>query len=482
MVAFKTVDDRTLNDIRAIVGETACKSGQDAARYYEDPRGSFTGKDCVVVLPETTDQVSQIVRLCNAAGIAIIPYGGGTGVVAGQLSLDSDAAIILSLERMNRVRSVSPDDFVMVAEAGCVLENIHAEAARHDLMFPLSMASKGSCTIGGNLATNAGGIQVLRHGNARDLCLGIEAVMPSGDVLEELSPLRKNNTGYDLRHLLIGSEGTLGIITAASLTLKPLDPEAVTAFCAISSPADALRTLRTLRRAIGNRMNGMELMSGFGVDLVCAHFPTLRKPFAEDHHWYLLIDAAGNPGVRDETEAALADCIEKGFMLDVVMAESEAQRSALWSLREHTPDANRKTGAFCSSDTAVPIGQIEAFVSGTHAAITGVHEGLRTNSYGHIGDGNIHHNVFPPEGIAKADFLQAHPAIANRVREAINEATLALGGSISAEHGIGRLKRNDLKRHASASKMVLLRQIKQAIDPKNIMNPGALVDWSGCAD
>lgn len=195
MVAFKTAEDRTLNDIRAIVGETGCKSGRDAARYYEDPRGSFTGKDCVVFLPETTEQVSQIVRLCNDAGIAIIPYGGGTGVVAGQLSLDSDAAIILSLERMNRVRSVSPDDFVMVAEAGCVLENIHAEAKRHDLMFPLSMASKGSCTIGGNLATNAGGIQVLRHGNARDLCVGIEAVLPSGDVLEELSPCARTTPG-----------------------------------------------------------------------------------------------------------------------------------------------------------------------------------------------------------------------------------------------------------------------------------------------
>lgn len=476
MVALKTPEDRILNDIRGIVGDAACRSGADAARYFEDPRGSFTGRDCLVVLPETTAQVSQIVRLCNANGIAIIPYGGGTGVVAGQLSLDSNDAIILSLERMNRVRSVSPDDFVMVAEAGCVLENIHAEAERHDLMFPLSMASKGSCTIGGNLATNAGGIQVLRHGNARDLCLGIEAVMPSGEVLEELSPLRKNNTGYDLRHLLIGSEGTLGIITAASLMLKPRDPEAVTAFCAITSPADALRTLRALRRAIGNRMNGMELMSGFGVGLVCRHFPALRKPFAGDHDWYLLIDTAGNRGLRDETEAALAECIEQGFVIDVVMAESEAQRDALWTLREHTPEANHRTGAFCSSDTAVPIGQIDAFVSRTHAAVTAVHQGLRTNSYGHIGDGNIHHNVFPPEGMAKSDFLQAHPGIANRVREAINEATLSLGGSISAEHGIGRLKRNDLKKHASASKMTVLRQIKQAIDPNNIMNPGALLD------
>lgn len=476
MVALKSPDEKILSDIKAIVGDAACKTGADADRYFEDPRGSFRGKGCLVVLPADTAQVSQVVRLCNEAGVGIVPYGGGTGVVAGQLSIDSGDAIILSLERMNRVRSVSPDDFVLVAEAGCVLENIHTEAERHDMMFPLSMASKGSCTIGGNLATNAGGIQVLRHGNARDLCVGIEAVLPSGEVLEELSPLRKNNTGYDLRHLLIGSEGTLGIITAASLVLKPRDPETVTAFCALASPADALRTLRALRTGIGNRMNGMELMSGFGVDLVCHHFPSLRKPFAEDHKWFLLVDAAGNPGVRDETEAALADCIEQGFVLDVVMAESEAQRSALWDLREHTPDANRKTGAFCSSDTSVPIGQIDAFVSETHAAIARVHDGLRVNSYGHIGDGNIHHNVFPPEGTSKADLLKTFPGIANDVREAINEATLSLGGTISAEHGIGRLKRNDLKLHASAAKLALLRQIKQAIDPKNTMNPGALLD------
>ncbi|SEN06825.1 FAD-binding oxidoreductase [Palleronia pelagia] len=466
--------DTISEGLRAIVGDAACKSGTDAARYYEDPRGSFTGKTCRVVLPETTGQVSRIVRFCNETGTPIIPHGGGTGVVAGQLSLESSDAIILSVERMNRVRGVSTDDFVMVAEAGCVLENIHAEAERHGMMFPLSMASKGSCTIGGNLATNAGGIQVLRHGNARDLCVGIEAVLPSGDVLEELSPLRKNNTGYDLRHLLIGSEGTLGVITAASLLLKPRDRATVTAFCAIASPADALMTLRALRSTIGDRLDGMELMSGLGVRLVREHFPTLKNPFRDEYPWYLLVETAGNPGLRDETETALAGCIEKGFVTDVVIAESQAQRDALWSLRENTPDANKKTGAFCSSDTSVPIGQIAAFVSRTHAAIAAVHDGLRTNSYGHIGDGNIHHNVFPPEGVGKTDFLDAHPGIAARVREAINEATLPLGGSISAEHGIGRLKPHDLQRHSSASKMAALRQIKRAMDPNNIMNPGAL--------
>ena len=475
MTAFRTPKADTLDAIRSIVGDAACRTGGDAARYFDDPRGSFSGDGALVVLPDSTAQVSQLVRLCNAAGVGIIPYGGGTGVVAGQLSIDSGDAIILSLERMNRVRSLSPDDFVMVAEAGCVLEAIHAEAARHGLMFPLSMASKGSCTIGGNLATNAGGIQVLRHGNARDLCLGIEAVMPSGEVLQELSPLRKNNTGYDLRHLLIGSEGTLGIITAATLMLKPADAEVVTAFCALASPADASRTLRALRSALGERLDGMELMSGFGVDLVTEMFPALRKPFPVDHPWYLLIDVAGHPGLRDEAEAALATCIEEGLVTDVVIAESGAQREALWTLREHTPDANRKAGAFCSSDTSVPLSQIDAFVARTHAAVARVHDGLRVNSYGHIGDGNIHHNVFPPAGVGKAAFLADHPGMADGVREAINEATLSLGGSISAEHGIGRLKRDDLVRHASPTKLALLRQIKQAVDPNNIMNPGAMI-------
>jgi|SRR6056297_96650 len=475
MPEFSPPDQNVLEGIKSLVGPSGWTSGSDAGRYLDDPRGSFRGKGCLVLRPDSTAHVSEIVNRCNAAKIGIIPYGGGTGVVAGQLSIHSPDAVIVSVERLNRVRSISTDDFVMVAEAGCVLETIHAEAARHDLMFPLSMASKGSCTIGGNLATNAGGIQVVRHGNARDLCLGVEAVLPSGEILDELSPLRKNNTGYDLRHLLIGSEGTLGIITAASLMLKPVDAETVTAFCALRSPADALTAYRSLRRDIGDRLSGLELMSGFGLDLVLRHFPTLHRPFDRPHDWFLLVEASGPTGIRDQTETALASCIEQGLVKDAVVASSEGQRDALWQLRETTPEANRLTGAICSSDTSVPLGQIDAFIALTHETVGALYPGLRINSYGHIGDGNIHHNVFPPEGMPKAGFVTAQPDIVEKARHAINDVTVHFGGSISAEHGIGRLKRDDLAAHASPAKLTLLRQIKSAIDPNGIMNPGALI-------
>lgn len=472
---FPRPDRAALNRLKSIVGDTGWVAGFDAQRYFDDPRGRFEGQGCLVLLPRSTEQVAAILRACNDTGTAIIPYGGGTGVVAGQISPDSENAVILSLERMNRVREVSAQDFAMVAEAGCILENIHGIAAEHGLMFPLSMASKGSCTIGGNLATNAGGIQVLRHGNARDLCLGIEAVLPTGEVISELNPLRKNNTGYDLRHLLIGSEGTLGVITAATLLLKPLDRESVTALCAMTSPAAAMRLFETLRMELGEALSGLELLSGFGLGLVSQHFPALQAPFRESHEWFLLAEMSGPEGTRARAEAALASCMESELLVDAVIAASEAQRDTLWALRENTPEANRLTGAFCNSDTSVPISRIDQFISQTHEAIAGCHAGLRTNSYGHIGDGNIHHNVFPPEGVSKARFVTENPGIIEAVRQAINEVTVRCHGSISAEHGIGRLKIRDLETFGGAARLVALRRIKAAMDPNNIMNPGVLV-------
>ncbi len=472
---FKPPDPVVLDRLKSIVGDGAWRAPDDAARYFDDPRGRFTGKACLVLLPATTEQVAQILRACNETGTGLIPWGGGTGVVAGQISPENASAVILSLERMNRVREIDAADFAMVVEAGCILENIHAAAAEYGLMFPLSMASKGSCTIGGNLATNAGGIQVLRHGNARDLCLGIEAVLPSGEVLSELNPLRKNNTGYDLRHLLIGSEGTLGVITAATLVLKPMDDESVTAFCALASPAEALALFGALRRRLGESLSGLELMSGFGIDLVTRHFPTLRRPFADPHPWYLLAEISGPEGMRERVEVALADCLEHGLLTDVVIAASEAQRMNLWDLRENTPDANRAEGAICNSDTSVPISRVDDFIRETHAALTDIHPGLRCNSYGHIGDGNIHHNVFPPQGIAKPDFVAGSPGIIESVRDAIDVVTLGFGGAISAEHGIGRLKVPDLERYASPAKLEAIRRIKVALDPANVLNPGAII-------
>lgn len=475
MSDFSPPDQAVLDKLKSIVGERSWRETADAKRYFEDPRGRFEGKGRLVLLPGSTEIVAQVVRLCNQTRTGLIPYGGGTGVVAGQLSPDNENAVILSLERMNRIREVNTADFAMVVEAGCILENIHTKAAEHGLIFPLSMASKGSCSIGGNLATNAGGIQVLRYGNARDLCLGIEAVLPSGAVLRELSPLRKNNTGYDLRHLLIGSEGTLAVITAATLELKPQEPETVTALCALHSPTEALQVFEALRNELGESLSGLELLSDFGLRLVNEHFPKLTNPMSETDDWYLLAEVSGPDGMRECVETVLARCMEEGLLGDAVVATSEAQRTMLWELRENTPEANRLSGAFCNSDTSVPISQIDHFVSETHRAINEVHPGLRTNSYGHIGDGNIHHNVFPPEGVAKSTFIDANPGIIDAVRHAIDEVTVSCDGSISAEHGIGRLKTGDLKTYGSRAKLEVVRQIKAAIDPYNIMNPGVIV-------
>ncbi len=472
---FNRPDEKLLNDVKDIVGDTGWKTGSDAPRYFDDPRGRFEGKGCLIVMPDTTQQVADIVRLCNSAKVGIVPFSGGTGVVAGQMSIDSENAIILSLERMNKVRDISVDDGVIVAEAGCILENIHNVAKEHDLMFPLSMASKGSCCIGGNLATNAGGIQVVRYGNARDLCLGVEAVLPCGSIYSDLSPLRKDNTGYDLRHLLIGSEGTLGIITAATLVLKPIDPETVTVLCAVNSPAGALELYKRVRKYLGDSISAIELMSGFGLDLVTTHFPTLSIPFAENHDWYVLLEASGHIGIGDRVEGALEDCFEKEIVLDAVVAQSQAQQNNLWDLRENTPEANRTAGAFCSSDTSVPISKVDEFIKQTFTAVSGINPNLRINTYGHIGDGNIHHNVLPPIGVEKADFIAANPGIIEAVRMAINDTTQKFNGSISAEHGIGRLKAKDLEIYADKAKHETLKRIKLALDPNNVMNPGAII-------
>ncbi|MEM7170930.1 MAG: FAD-binding oxidoreductase [Pseudomonadota bacterium] len=476
--SLRAPDATLIKAIQAIVGEAGWKPGQEAQeaqRYFEDPRGRFQGGGCLIALPESTEQVAEILRLCDKAKAGVIPYGGGTGVVAGQLSIARDDAIILSLERMNRVRQFSVEERVLTAESGCILENLHSYAFEAGLMFPLSMASKGSCSIGGNLATNAGGIQVLRHGNARDLCLGIEAVFANGDVFSELSPLRKNNTGYDLRHLLIGSEGTLGVITAASLVLKPLDPETVTVFCAMTSPGKALRLYNRLDKVLGDSISGLELMSDFGLDLVTTHFPALAKPFRDRYPWYLLVEVGGHLGIRARVEDVLSESMELEILQDAVFADSQAQRAALWDLREYTPEANRLTGAICSSDTSVPIGQIEPFIARAAQAVAKQHPGLRINSYGHMGDGNIHLNVFPPAGFSKADFLAGNGAIIDAVRMAINETTHHFGGSISAEHGIGRLKTSDLKTYAGHAKLKAMTAVKKALDPNGILNPGALI-------
>lgn len=469
------LDSDTTAAIKAVLGPSGWRAPEDAPGYFEDPRGRFHGGGALIALPSQTEQVAAVMRLCHERGIKVIPYGGGTGVVAGQLSIDCDAVVILSLERMNRLRHFSLTDGTMTVEAGAILEQVHAMAQAQAMTFPLSMGSKGSCTIGGNLATNAGGIQVLRDGNARDLCLGVEAVLADGSILDELTPLRKNNIGYDLRHLLIGSEGTLAVITAATLAVRPLDTETVTAFCGIDSPQTAVELLNAFRKELGGSVTALELMSDFGLELALNTLDTLRRPLQARHPWYLLVELSGPEGLRSRSEDSFANHMEAGRLADAVIAESLTQGQAIWALRERTPEVNHRNGAICSSDTSVPISSIPDFITQTHAAIHAIYPGLRTNSYGHIGDGNIHHNVFPPEGADKAEFLKAHPGINDAVRMAITQVSHDLGGSISAEHGIGRLKIEDMAQFASPTRLAMMRQIKAALDPKGILNPGALL-------
>ena len=467
-------DQLAIDELKTLLGDKGWKNVSDAPAYFDDPRDRFKGQAYLIVLPETTEEVSAIMRICNRCKIAVIPYSGGTGVVAGQLSIDNEQVIVLSLQRMNNIREISFDDSMLIAEAGCILEHIQQTAADNNMLFPLSMASEGSCRIGGNLATNAGGIQVLRYGNARDLCIGIEAVLADGSVLNELNPLRKNNTGFDMRHLIAGSEGTLGVITAASLSLKPVNPEIVTTLCALESPANAVKLFHSLRGDLGESISGIELMCDFGLSLVSLHFPKQQSPFDDNYKWYLLIDVAGPTGIRQDLENSLSKSFENGLIPNAVIAESESQRHDLWQLREMTPEANRLTGTICSSDTSVPLSQIDNFISSTKKAIAALDPGMRLNSYGHIGDGNIHHNVFPPQGISKPEFIAQQPHIIDAVRMAINETTVQCNGSISAEHGIGRLKTDDLEKYACPTKLEVMKLIKQALDPNNIMNPGAI--------
>ena len=474
-VQLNQPSENLLDEIKLLVGSNGWKSADEMPRYFDDPRGRFEGFGAIIVLPNSTEQVSLIVKLCNAKKVGLVPYSGGTGVVAGQLSIDSKDVIILSLERMNKVREVSLDDNVVIVEAGCVLENIHSSVEKHNLIIPLNMASKGSCCIGGNLATNAGGIQVLRYGNARDLCIGIEAVLPCGTVLSELNPLHKNNTGYDLKNLLIGSEGTLGIITVATLKLKPIDSESGTALVAIKSPHDIHKIYKSLKTHVSENISAIELMSGFGVSLVTSKFSKLRNPFNIDYEWFLLIEVTGANGIAERLEGALNDCFERDILLDAIIAQSQQQKDDLWNLREMTPEANRISGAFCNSDTSVPVSKISNFIEDAHCAIQKVYPNLRINSYGHIGDGNIHLNVLPPKEISKDDFLKSNPKVREQVRMAINETTHLLGGSISAEHGIGRLKTRDLEMYASKARLKAIKSIKSALDPNNIMNPGVII-------
>ena len=439
-------------------------------RYLAEPRGRYAGAGGVLALPRNAAEVALLVRACAAARVGIVPYGGGTGLVGGQVMPEGPLPLILSLERLGAVRSLYPDEHLLIAEAGCTLATVQSAAEAAGLLFPLSLASEGSARIGGNLATNAGGVNVLRYGNARDLCLGLEAVLADGSIWHGLKRLRKDNTGYDLRNLLIGSEGTLGIITAATLRLYPAPGETGAALLAVPGPAQALALL-ALAQARGG-VSAFELIHRQGLDFLAETMPQIRQPFDHPPDWLVLVDLGLPPGQSPagQLEALYADAEAQGLVTDGLIAASQAQRGQFWALREAIPLANRKIGAISSHDISLPLGTIAGFIPAAGAALARI-GAYRINCFGHLGDGNLHYNVFPPKG-------QSHPAPdAERlaIKTCVHDMVDALGGSVSAEHGIGRLKVADLEHYGDRTKLAAMRAIKSALDPLGILNPGAVL-------
>ncbi len=456
--------------LRAVLPEAAFRPLQ--ARYLEEPRGLFRGVGGLLVAPGTVGEVAELVRACGAARVAVVPYGGGTGLVGGQVLVEGPAPVILSLERMRAVRAVHAEEGVLVAEAGAVLADVQRAAEQAGLLFPLSLASEGSAQIGGLLSTNAGGLNVLRYGTARELCLGLEAVLPDGSVWHGLKRLRKDNTGYDLRALLCGAEGTLGVITAASLRLFGRPAELGTALFVVAGPGAALELLALTRARLGEAVSAFELISGVGMGFLEETGCPARAPFAALPDWAVLVELGQGPG--SEPMAALAELFEaaeaRGLVSDAVVAQSGAQRAALWAMREQIPQANRRIGSVSSHDISLPLSEVPGFLEEAGAAIARLGP-FRINAFGHLGDGNLHYNVFPPPGRRAAEFAGARAA----VREAVYAMVVARGGSFSAEHGVGRLKVGELRRYGDPAALAAMRAIKAALDPQGIMNPGAVL-------
>ncbi len=441
-------------------------------RHLEEPRGRWTGQAGALARPRTTAEVAAIVRACAAARVGVVPWSGGTGLVGGQIMPSGPAPLLMSLERMAALRGLWPEENAMVVEAGMILADVQAEAAKVGRLFPLSLASEGSCRIGGNLAANAGGTAVLRYGNARDLCLGLEAVLPDGSVFNGLTRLRKDNAGYDLRHLLIGSEGTLGVITAASLKLYPQPAARVVALVSVPSPAAALDLLALCGARAAGMVSAFELIHRMGFDFLEETGFDLRPPFDPVPEWLVLLELELPAGLEAEATMAglYAAASEAGLVTDGVIATSQAQGAAIWALRETIPLANRKVGAVSSHDISLPLSAIPGFIEAAPRAIAGL-GAFRVNCFGHLGDGNLHWNVFPERGHGKAE----HEGVRDQVKRVVHDLVHSLGGSVAAEHGVGRLKVADLARYADPGKLAAMRAIKAALDPMGIMNPGAVL-------
>ena len=451
-------------------GRHVLTAADDVAPFCSDWRGRYTGSALGVALPGSTEQVAAVVRACAATGTAIVPQGGNTGLCGGATPVGGER--VVSLRRLNRIRAVDADNNSITVEAGCTLQAVQEAALAADRLFPLSLAAEGSATIGGNLSTNAGGVQVLRYGNARELTLGLEVVLADGRVWDGLRALRKDNTGYDLKHLFIGAEGTLGLITAATLKLFPRPRAYATAWVALPAPAAAVRLLGRLRDAAGDNVTAFEIVGRPALDLVLKHIPNARDPLAGRPAWQVLIELSG---ARDDLSATLEQALqaatEAGVIDDAVLAASEAQTAALWALRENVSEAQKIEGVSIKHDIAVPVSRIAEFISRADAALRAAFPEVRIVCFGHFGDGNLHYNQSRSDAQSNADFI-AQTAAVNRI---VHDLVHQLGGSISAEHGLGQLKREEVLRYKSGTEMGLMRAVKQALDPRGLMNPGKLL-------
>ena len=460
--------------LRRHVGTSHVLTEGDLSAWELDWRKRWRGKALAVVRPGSTDEVAAVVRACAAHGTPIVPQGGNTGLVGAGVPDNSGTQVLLSLSRMNRVREIDRANLTLTAEAGCVLQTVQQAAEDAGLLFPLSLAAEGSCTVGGTLATNAGGTQVLRYGNARALCLGLEAVTASGDVWHGLAGLRKDNTGYDLRDLLIGSEGTLAILTAATLTLHPRPAATMTALAACASLEACVALLAAAQQQLGPGLTGFEVMNAFSLALVARHFPRLHQPLPSVP-WTVLVelsDSDGEAHARSRFEALLADALEAGTIGDAAVAESVAQSRAMWHLRESIPLAQSEEGLNIKHDISLPVSRIPAFCAATGAALAARWPGVRLVNFGHLGDGNLHYNVQAPAGADAAAFLGSEEPAVNKV---VFDAVVANGGSISAEHGIGELKRDELALRKDPTALAMMRAVKRALDPQGLLNPGRVL-------
>ena len=476
VIAFREIDQAVLDRLHAIVGDTGVITDDcEKSPYLNDERGYYTGATPMVVRPASTEEVSEIVRICNETRTPIVPQGGNTGLCGGATPYEHGGEILLSLTRMNKVRDIDALNYAITVEAGVILADVQTAAEEADLYFPLSLGGEGTARIGGNLSTNAGGTGVLRYGPARDMCLGLEAVLPDGRIWNGLTGLRKDNTGYDLKHLFIGAEGTLGIITAACLKLFPKPADIQTAFVAVGNEHAAVDLLARARRITDDRVVTFEYMPRDAIAFVLKHVDDTRDPMPTAYNHYVLMELAAGEAAAAELRAMLEEVLgeglEDGIVLDAVFAESGQQAADFWKIRETIPEAQKYEGASSKHDISVPVSRVADFLVEAIADLEKMVPGIRPCAFGHVGDGNIHFNLSRPADMSDGDFRAMEPEI----HKAVYDRTVSMGGSISAEHGIGRLRRGELDTYKSPVALDVMRSIKATLDPNGIMNPGKVL-------